>query len=196
MSILYAQPIFLKKTSTVKAGAFLGKELAGRITEARFVAHKALGQSPRLTYPFSNRYKGGGDIGLVNGLRGSKFHTDGLWQGFEKDDLVAEIDLGNSMKLKKITVGFLHNINSWIFLPISVEFAVSGDGRDFEAIATVKSDVSPNFADVAIEDFSVKVSGKKARFVRIQAKSTGLCPDWHPSAGGKAWLFADEIIIE
>ena len=196
MSMLYAQPIFLKKTSTVKAGAFFEGELAGRITETRFVAHKALGKAPRLTYPFSNRYKGGGDIGLVNGLRGSKSHTDGLWQGFEKDDLLAEIDLGKTTKLKEITAGFLHNIDSWIFFPTTVEFAVSGDGHDFRSISTVKSDVSPKFADVAVKDFSVKVSGKKARFVRIHAKNIGLCPDWHSSAGGKAWLFADEIIIE
>jgi hypothetical protein len=100
------------------------------------------------------------------------------------------------MKLKKITAGFLHNINSWIFLPTTVEFAVSSDGRDFEAIATVKSDVSTDFAEVAVKDFSAKVSGKKARFVRIRAKNIGLCPDWHPGNGGKAWLFADEIIIE
>ena len=35
----------------------------------------------------------------------------------------------------------------------------------------------------------------KARYVKIAAKNLGVCPAWHPGAGGKAWLFMDEIII-
>jgi hypothetical protein len=34
------------------------------------------------------------------------------------------------------------------------------------------------------------------RYVRITAKSPGDLPSWHPSAGKKAWLFADEIVLE
>jgi hypothetical protein len=37
---------------------------------------------------------------------------------------------------------------------------------------------------------------KEARFVRIKARNVGICPDWHPGAGGKAWLFVDEIVVE
>ena len=36
----------------------------------------------------------------------------------------------------------------------------------------------------------------KARFVRIWAKNIGLCPAWHPVAGGKAWVFVDEVVVE
>ena len=28
------------------------------------------------------------------------------------------------------------------------------------------------------------------------AENRGRCPDWHPGAGEKAWIFADEITIE
>jgi hypothetical protein len=35
-----------------------------------------------------------------------------------------------------------------------------------------------------------------ARYVRVRAKNVGVCPAWHPGAGGKAWIFVDEIIVE
>jgi hexosaminidase len=34
-----------------------------------------------------------------------------------------------------------------------------------------------------------------ARYVRVTAKSVGLCPPWHPGRGQNAWLFVDEIIV-
>jgi len=29
----------------------------------------------------------------------------------------------------------------------------------------------------------------------VKVTGTGTCPDWHKGAGGKAWIFADEIIV-
>jgi hexosaminidase len=36
---------------------------------------------------------------------------------------------------------------------------------------------------------------REARYVRFSARSIGTCPPWHPGAGGKAWLFVDELIV-
>jgi len=36
----------------------------------------------------------------------------------------------------------------------------------------------------------------EARYVRVWARNRGVCPDWHPGAGGSAWIFADEIEIQ
>ena len=36
----------------------------------------------------------------------------------------------------------------------------------------------------------------KARFVKVVAINTGVCPSWHAGNGGKAWLFCDEITVE
>jgi hexosaminidase len=50
--------------------------------------------------------------------------------------------------------------------------------------------------DSGVKDILVEAGGVEARYVRVTAKSIGRCPSWHPGAGGKAWLFADEIIVE
>jgi len=195
-SRFYDRPIHLTKSAILRAGTFLAGELQGNITEKKFFAHKALGKPTKLVFPYKDRYKGGGEIGLTNGLRGSKSHGDGEWQGFEGDDLVAEIDLGRAQKISRLTAGFLQNINSWIFLPASVEFDGSDDGQDYRKLAMLENNVSPKSAAIILKDFSAKIPGVQVRFIRVRAKNIGTCPAGHPGAGRKAWLFADEIIVE
>jgi len=36
----------------------------------------------------------------------------------------------------------------------------------------------------------------ECRYVRVHAVNRRTCPPGHPGAGGKAWLFADEIVVE
>ena len=48
----------------------------------------------------------------------------------------------------------------------------------------------------SIKDFSKSLEGIEARFVKVFAKNIGVCPDWHVSAGGKAWIFVDEITVK
>ena len=35
-----------------------------------------------------------------------------------------------------------------------------------------------------------------ARYVRLAAHGIGACPPGHTGAGGKAWLFIDEIVVQ
>jgi hexosaminidase len=167
----------------------------GPVTEIRYLAHKALGKPISLTFPYSERYSGGWKLALLDGLRGSKSHTDGRWQGFEGDDLMAVIDFGKKQKFSRVTLGCLQNSGSWIFLPAEVEFSVSDNGQDYKVAASQKNDVSPALAEAIIKDFSSSFPITKARYLRIRAKNIGTCPEGHPGAGKKAWLFADEIIV-
>lgn len=135
-------------------------------------------------------------MALTDGLRGSLSHADGRWQGFEGDDLVATIDLGKVKKIKRISAGFLQRSASWVFLPRSVEIAVSSDGQNFEIVKTLTHDVPPLSADPVIKDLGTETGGRNARFIRVHAQNIGVCPEGHPGVGQKAWLFADEIIVE
>jgi hexosaminidase len=93
-------------------------------------------------------------------------------------------------------MGFLQSINSWIFLPEYVELAISENGGEFETIAQLKPQVSPRFPEVVIENMSYESMPFKSQYLMVLAKNIGVFPDWHHGAGGKAWLFCDEIIIQ
>ena len=52
-------------------------------------------------------YKGGGDTGLLDGLRGGKSYMDGRWQGFCPNDLDAIIDLGEVTAIHRVMANFM-----------------------------------------------------------------------------------------
>ena len=51
-------------------------------------------------------------------------------------------------------------------------------------------------AEISKKEFTAEISTREARYVRVSAENIGICPEWHMGAGGKAWIFVDEIIIE
>ncbi len=166
------------------------------VIEKKEVKHLAVGKDIKLKNSYSKKYPGEGDKTLVNGLRGTSKFFDGSWQGFHEEDLVVTIDLGKQIEIKKVTAGFLEDQSAWIFLPEFVEFLFSGNEKDFSNSFTVKGEKAKFNRFRVIKDFSNDFQNVKARYVRIRAKNTGRCPSWHQGSGEKAWLFADEIIVE
>jgi arylsulfatase len=159
------------------------------------VTHLAVGASVTLTAPPSPGYPGQGPSSLTDGQLGSRDHRDERWLGFEGDDLEAVVDLGAARSVRRIGLDCLRAQISWIFLPQSVEFAVSADGDDWETVhqAPVVLEMNPR---TGTQTVAAEVHAGPVRYLRVRARNLGKCPEWHPGAGGKAWLFVDEIIVE
>ena len=159
------------------------------------VSHKAVNKPVTIKNQYSEKYSAGGDNGVVNGIRGTIDFHDGNWQGYEGVDFEAIIDLGETTVLSEISSSFLQNQSAWIFFPTEVEFEISTNGFDFSSVKRVhyKTKISPSHEVI---DFSHVFSQEKARFVKVKAKNITICPDWHPSAGGEAWIFVDEIVVK
>jgi len=158
------------------------------------VKHLAVNRNITLTIPPSPKYPGQGAKTLVNGKRGSLDYSDGQWLGFEGEDMEAVIDLGKMRPIRKVSSGFLRNQVSWIFLPESVEFALSEDNVNFKTIKYWEAKKAVDAAPL-VKDYSVDIKSQSARYIRVKAKNRGQCPPWHTGAGSKAWIFIDEIII-
>ncbi len=159
------------------------------------VTHLAAGRPVALTTPPSPTYPGNGPSSLTDGRLGSRDFSDNRWLGFEADDLEAIVDLGEPRELSHIAADFLQAQVSWIFLPQSVELAVSVDAKEWNTVHRTRLPLE-DLLERGTTMVSVDVQTEPVRFVRIRGKNVGVCPDWHPGAGGKAWLFVDEIIVE
>ena len=72
----------------------------------------------------------------------------------------------------------------------------SNSGREFTNEKTIQ--LSSGAPLSPPKRIAVKFSGpsESYRYVRVQAENVGVCPEWHPGAGGKSWVFSDEMIIE
>ena len=159
------------------------------------VSHQAVNKPVNIKNHYSEKYSAGGDNGVVNGIRGTIDFHDGNWQGYEGVDFEAIIDLGETTVLSEISSSFLQNQSAWIFFPTEVEFEISTNGFDFSSVKRVhyKTKISPSHEVI---NFSHVFSQEKARFVKVKAKNVTICPDWHPGAGGEAWIFVDEIVVK
>jgi hexosaminidase len=195
-SSLYEAPLPLKETATVRAAIFYEGKMTGSPSEKTVYIHKAIGKKVIYNIPFSDRYKAYGDRTLVNGIRGSGAFNDGQWQGFEGTDLDVIIDLGSEMTVTSISSSFMASVGSWIFLPQSVTYSTSSEGNTFTPVNKSQTDIAPEDQGSRIKEYPASFPEVTARFVKVHARGQITCPSWHAGAGGKAWLFCDEIIVE
>ena len=191
----YKTPLILKASAFIKAAAFRDGLKYGELTEKQFIFHLATGRPVQLKYAYSPKYTGGGTLGLTDGITGSTNFRDGFWQGFEQDDLEAIIDLGKPMHFRKVITTFLQNAGSWIFMPQWVQYSISNDGENFNHIITVENEIATDYPDAIVKEFKAKFTDTEARYIKILAKNIGVCPPNHHGAGGKAWIFVDEIVV-
>lgn len=192
----YTKPLRFSHSGTLCAQAFLDGHPYGKSLIWQHCCHLAQGIAPNLKYAFHPKYDAGGELGLTDGIKGSDNFLDGCWQGFEGNDLIATIDLGAEKPITYLESSYLQKTGSWIFMPETVEYSISSDGLNFERIAVIERSTSQHDTDVKIENFIYRPESISARFIKVKAKNVGTCPDWHHGAGGKAWIFADEIVIK
>lgn len=195
-SLRYTAPLTIEQSVNIKATSFVNNQKTGGVVEQKFIKHLALLKKPLLTYKYSDYYKGGGEYGLTDGIKGTANYRDGYWSGFSGTDLEAVIDLGEERPVSKISSGYLQKESSWIFFPSKVEYYTSKDGVNFELAAEVVNDIPDNRTGVLIKEFKAEVNNITARYIKVTAKSLKVCPDWHTGAGKACWLLSDEIIIE
>jgi len=190
----YTKPFTIKDDCTLKT--FAKKEGVGESAtiETNFVRirkHRTIKHNTA----YGKQYAAGGNNALVDALRGGKDYRTGTWQGFEGVDINAIIDLGKKEAITKLTIGFLQDENSWIFMPETVTFYTSNDGKNFKEIGSIQNNISPKEKGTQLKDFTLPTN-TQAQYLKVIAKNRGICPEYHKGAGGKSWIFADEIIIK
>ncbi len=179
----YTKPFVIEDDSFVNAYAVSKDGRRSQTATARF--HR-IPHDRKLTLQsnYSTQYTGGGDLTLIDGIRGTSNWTGGAWQGYQGKDLVAVLDLGRVQKVSKVGAGFLQDIGSWIWMPQRVEIELSVDGVTFGPAYAIANEVSDQ-EGVVIKDFVKTIPPTAARYLRIRA--VHLRPE--------TWIFADEIIV-
>ncbi|KAF5068040.1 Glycosyl hydrolase family 92 [anaerobic digester metagenome] len=193
-SARYADPLSLNATTTVKAIAY--KEGFGYSLPVEGNFYKIdLNRKVELLSEYHPNYHGGGPEALIDGLRGAGNWRLGGWQGYQGTDFEAIVDLGSKKTVRRLAAGFVQDVRSWIWMPTEIVFSVSDDGSNFREISRVKNTIPSDDYEMRTADLGAKVS-TTARYVKVKAKNFGTIPPWHLGAGGQAYIFVDEIIVE
>jgi len=195
-SLLYSGPFMITEPMTIKATLVYPGQTASAVTgEATYM--RALYPPPKYLQPYSEKWPGQGPLNMVDGAHGETYF-DTYFQGFEFNDMDVVVDLGGRKEIQEVRVTMLQDIRAWIFFPEYVEFFVSHDGANFERVGEVRTANEDERRDgVFLKEYAVRLEKSTVNFVRVKAKNVGMCPPWHVGFEykGKAWVFADEIVV-
>jgi hypothetical protein len=192
-SPVFGQPICLKQSTTVKAAALQNGRWS-QVMDANYYLIDAR-HSVKLENPYNEQYAAGGLKALIDHQRGGENFRTGSWQGYYGVDLIATVDLGVSKRINRLAGSFLQEAYSWIWMPKEVEYFVSEDGKNFRSVGKVKNELPVDVDGAFVQEMEVRPR-TNARYVKMVAKTIGVCPEGHVGAGQKAWIFCDELVIE
>jgi len=193
---LYKGPVRLDTSSIITAVVFHDNKMMEKPSVADFVFHKGVRGLVVYITSYHHRYPAKGTNSLINGLKGNLDHHNDQWQGFYGKDLDVVLDLGEVRRVDKVSATFLHQPASYIFMPVSVHYSYSNDGREYKPLIKVSFPDKLASRKGLIQEFSQEMDGIKTRYIRMVAHAGKVCPEWHPAKGEKSWIFADEIVVK
>lgn len=197
-SRVYASPLPVSSKTLIKASVLVNGQPYG-LTQKLIFLHKGIGNLAKLNSKYSSynpAYAGGGDMALLDGIKGSNNFADGRWQGYQGQDVDIEIDLKKITPVQSISMDCMQNSYSWILLPASVTVYSSADGKNFTPLKTINHEIPMDAKGQFTHTFMANFESLNTRYLKIVAKSTGLLPAWHHAAGGESFIFLDEIVVE
>lgn len=139
-------------------------------------------------------YNRAADKILTNGIHGSNDYKI-QWLGWDVPQFECVVDLGSEQPVQRISATYLQHLTDWIFFPRQVTFYLSSDGEHFTQVGQQTQPEVNRSVAVGTRDFSCTV-GQSARYVKVVTDGIGTCPSWHLGAGGRAFVFMDEVIVE
>ena len=190
-ALLYEKPISTSQSTDFKAIASVNGITS--FTETASYLLIPANRKVIINTPYNDQYTAGGDIALINTIRGGSEFRTGNWQGYYGTDMDVIVDLGELQLVKEVGAGFLQDEKSWIFMPAKVHFQVSADGKNYQEAGLIYNPIDQKESGGIVHDFVVKEINKKIRYIHVTATSAGVCPDDHVGAGNPSWIFADEI---
>lgn len=195
-SKVYSKPIYIDHSTTLKAFAFTDERHYSPILTSSYNINKATGTKYKMD-EVNPQYNGGSEYALTDGLSGNKKSFE-RWVGTLGKDYQVVLDLGSKTEINSVSINFLDEQGSWIFLPEYVCAYVSNDNKTWTPIdksAFVKTACKDKEKVFNYKADTRLLNGKKYRYIKIFAKSIISCPDDHPGKGYPAHTFADEIEI-
>jgi predicted alpha-1,2-mannosidase len=192
---IYKEPFYVKQSSIIRT--YLQKEELKSSIGISSIHKKPNSWKISIINPYNSQYTAGGDIGLIDGLRGETNWKKGNWQGYQPHNMEVIIELDSVKDIQRITAGCLQDTRAWIFFPVKMEILTSSNGFSFKPAAEFElSEEESNEVEIKNIGGEINQFNKQVKFVKVILENYGKLPDWHPGNGDDAFIFVDEIVIE
>ena len=189
-SALYEQAPILRSALTMKSATFIEGKQMGQTLVLPLIWNKATAKPIRGGRPYERV--------LTNGVRGSLKQTDFEWCGWDKSDSISfTLDLEKSENLHTFAIGCITNYGMAVHKPAVIRVELSNNNTDFDTAGELNFTSEEIFCEgTFIDNCTIDLGGKKARYVRVTAKGPGECPENHVRPGQESRVLFDEIMID
>lgn len=139
------------------------------------------------------------EVGGVNALTDGRFgglHFRYNWLGFQGEHADIAINFPRPEAIKRVSMNFLTDELSWVFLPVSVSISISDDGKNYRMYKKVEIERTNTANRIASIPVVIETEGIQTPYLRVKAESILKCPHWHRGDGQPSWIFIDEIVVE
>jgi hexosaminidase len=184
-----AGPVKVQNSSKLYAGVFIDGQLKSKMINRTVEPHLAAYTEAILTRIDKPDLKPVTMPGLVDGFCGSMDSELTVWNLFQGKENQVTIDLKRIAEPTEITTQFMSVKDRDIVLPVSVEFQVSQDNKDYKFMATVKNDLQVDPQNKRIWNATTKVVAIKARYIRVIIKAES-------NTANDPKLLLDEVVVK
>ena len=193
-SLKYTEPVSITETADFQA-VVIRPEGKSKVVNKKISFNKATYCPIELTFQPSEKYKFGGAITLVDGMKGNDSYATGAWLGFVGGDVEAIIDLGQETEIKRVATNAIVDMSAWIMGSTGLVVSVSDDNKEFREVAVKDIPAETNIDKKGVENYEITFDPVKARYVKVVIKRSPALPRGHAGEGKAAYMFIDEIEV-
>ena len=194
-SLKYIEPIAITETADFQA-VVIRPEGKSKVVNKKISFNKATYCPIELTFQPSEKYKFGGAITLVDGMKGNDSYATGAWLGFVGGDVEAIIDLGQETEIKRVATNAIVDMSAWIMGSTGLVVSISDDNKEFREVAAKDIPAETNIDKKGVENYEITFDPVKARYVKVVIKRSPALPKGHAGEGKAAYMFIDEIEVD
>lgn len=157
-----------------------------------FYPSACLGAKLEISPDPNKAYNHTGSLNLVDGILGDTERWKGdQWLGFRDKKITIKVDLGEVLDVSALSIGFLNQNGSWIYLPEDLEIEYSMDGKGWFNVATpIKQFNSAQRVNRIHQEVNFE-----ARYLLFTVTAMDEIPQGKGGAGTMPWTFIDEIQV-
>lgn len=152
-----------------------------------------LGAEVYMNPPPHEKYNHNGSLNLVDGIHGFKRWKGDEWLGFNDKKIELTVTLEEVATIDSLTIGFLNQNGSWIYLPEQFNVKISEDGEEWTALLNYELDDEEKL--IVRPGLNVSAVNASAKHVKFEVIPLEKIPEGNGGAGYTPWTFIDEIQI-
>lgn len=194
-SLKYTEPVSITETADFQA-VVIRPEGKSKVVNKKISFNKATYCPIELTFQPSEKYKFGGAITLVDGMKGNDSYATGAWLGFVGGNVEAIIDLGQESEIKQVATNAIVDMSAWIMGSTGLVVSISDDNKEFREVAAKDIPAETNIDKKGAENYEITFDPVKARYVKVVIKRSPALPRGHAGEGKAAYMFIDEIEVD